>query len=707
MHLKGEGGPQDFAQARRLIGQAAAQGHADAQFILGRIHIKGEGVSGGCPQDLEEARRLISLAAAQGHEGAHRALVEMSNESAAALLAEEDAASSAASKPSKKKKSKASRTLPAADASSSSSGALDVSAPENAGEDAERGRARAAADVALCTAVESGELSVIAAAIETHCGSATDSVLTRARAARDRLKEKRKKESQRQRKAHGVMMKEARTSDLQATAVPPASTLAAALDVSVEEAAVDTPMIGGLFVPGIELVQSLTDGFSDELSIGVGGCAVVYRAISPAGRALAIKRATYADQSALSELDAEVALLRRCDHPHLLPLLGYCRDPEALCLIFPLMTGGSLEHRLFLSESHIESLRKLGHFTSSPKVLTWRQRLRVLHEASLGLLYLHGLDCVHRDFKPANVLLRSDLTAVLADTGFAKAAQSGALENTKHASITSRGVCHTAGYADRLITSGGGFSSKTDAYAVGVTLLVCITGRPAVRGNDDIFDAIEEDHEQIFGEIDPAVIADPSVWWPAPVCRELVPLVLATEKTSSLCNPKKFKRLPLADAVDAIARLQSAPVEAAEATSEAAGTALEAAAGALHISEVSTLVRDIGRKATGDDEQMELERRLQDRASSGFKSMMARLDRLHAEHTAEAPTGFEDRINFWRSRGQITPALRGLLHELRRWRNAAEHDDRHRWRAEGPKDEDALTKLLRECDAVVTSMEKW
>ena len=51
-------------------------------------------------------------------------------------------------------------------------------------------------------------------------------------------------------------------------------------------------------------------------------------------------------------------------------------------------------------------------------------------------------------------------------------------------------MCHTTGYADPLITSGGGFSTKTDAYAVGVTLLVCLTGRPAVRGNDGIFDAM-------------------------------------------------------------------------------------------------------------------------------------------------------------------------------------------------------------------------
>ena len=43
MHTRGQGGPQDFAEARRLWGLAAAQGHAGAQYSLGRMHHRGEG----------------------------------------------------------------------------------------------------------------------------------------------------------------------------------------------------------------------------------------------------------------------------------------------------------------------------------------------------------------------------------------------------------------------------------------------------------------------------------------------------------------------------------------------------------------------------------------------------------------------------------------------------------------------------------------
>ena len=38
MHYDGDGVPQDFAEARRLLGLAAAQGHADAQTVLGEMH---------------------------------------------------------------------------------------------------------------------------------------------------------------------------------------------------------------------------------------------------------------------------------------------------------------------------------------------------------------------------------------------------------------------------------------------------------------------------------------------------------------------------------------------------------------------------------------------------------------------------------------------------------------------------------------------
>ena len=60
--LRGEGGPKDYAEARRQYGLAAAQGLAGGQCNLGECHFNGVGV----PKNRDEAERLWRLAAAKG-----------------------------------------------------------------------------------------------------------------------------------------------------------------------------------------------------------------------------------------------------------------------------------------------------------------------------------------------------------------------------------------------------------------------------------------------------------------------------------------------------------------------------------------------------------------------------------------------------------------------------------------------------------------
>ena len=59
------------------------------------------------------------------------------------------------------------------------------------------------------------------------------------------------------------------------------------------------------------------------------------------------------------------------------------------------------------------------------------------------------------------------------------------------ASHKSSTICLTKGYLDPSVTQGGSYSVATDGYAVGVTLLVCLTRRSPLQ----IFSRCEEDFE--------------------------------------------------------------------------------------------------------------------------------------------------------------------------------------------------------------------
>jgi len=73
LYGKGEGVPQDFAQARQWYEKAATQGNAQAQVNLGEMYARSEGV----PQDYDKAMEWIQKAAAQGHARAQVDLGEM------------------------------------------------------------------------------------------------------------------------------------------------------------------------------------------------------------------------------------------------------------------------------------------------------------------------------------------------------------------------------------------------------------------------------------------------------------------------------------------------------------------------------------------------------------------------------------------------------------------------------------------------------
>lgn len=195
--------------------------------------------------------------------------------------------------------------------------------------------------------------------------------------------------------------------------------------------------------------------------IGEGGFGSVYRGTLPDGQEVAVKVRSATSTQGTREFDNELTLLSAIRHENLVPLLGYCCENEQQILVYPFMSNGSLQDRLYGD-------------SSKRRALDWPTRLSIALGAARGLTYLHtfsGRSVIHRDVKSSNILLDHSMCAKVADFGFSKYAPQ---EGDSGASLEVRG---TAGYLDPEYYSTQHLSAKSDVFSFGVVLLEIISGR--------------------------------------------------------------------------------------------------------------------------------------------------------------------------------------------------------------------------------------
>ncbi|KAI3520947.1 hypothetical protein L1887_10402 [Cichorium endivia] len=244
-----------------------------------------------------------------------------------------------------------------------------------------------------------------------------------------------------------------------------------------------------------EELSEATDGFSGSNLLGEGGFGCVYKGFLTDGREVAVKQLKIGGGQGEREFRAEVEIISRVHHRHLVSLVGYCISEHQRLLVYQFVPNDTLHFHL--------------HGAGRP-VMEWATRIRVAAGAARGLAYLHE-DChpriIHRDIKSSNILLDDNFDAQVADFGLAKLA----MDSNTH--VTTR-VMGTFGYMAPEYASSGKLTEKSDVFSFGVVLLELITGRKPVDSSQPLGDeSLVEwarpllnkvlEHEDFEGLVDP------------------------------------------------------------------------------------------------------------------------------------------------------------------------------------------------------------
>ncbi len=197
-------------------------------------------------------------------------------------------------------------------------------------------------------------------------------------------------------------------------------------------------------------------GYELQEEIGAGAYGVIHRAMQPViDREVAVKiiRRRYANDPAfIRRFEAEAQTIAGLEHPHIVPIYDFWRDPEGAYLVMRLLRGGNL----------------LSALEQGPWSLDQAQTL--LDQITPALAAAHNQGVVHRDIKPANILFDESGNAYLSDFGIAKH-----LQHTDQHTFDGE-LLETPDYVSPEQIQEGPVSPQSDIYSLGAVLYEILTG---------------------------------------------------------------------------------------------------------------------------------------------------------------------------------------------------------------------------------------
>jgi serine/threonine-protein kinase len=197
--------------------------------------------------------------------------------------------------------------------------------------------------------------------------------------------------------------------------------------------------------------------------LGAGGMATVYLAEDERlGRKVAVKRLhSDSPEDAAQRFDREAKVGASLSHPNLVTVFDTVADDEGVLIVMEYVEG--------------ENLAQLMSRERVPP----EQAVSIIRQVAGALDHAHQAGVVHRDVKPANILITPDGKAKLVDLGIATAS-----ERTQ---ITAVGtVLGTPSYMAPEQLEGGAITKAVDIYALGAVAFELLSGRKARQGRTPV-----------------------------------------------------------------------------------------------------------------------------------------------------------------------------------------------------------------------------
>ncbi len=199
--------------------------------------------------------------------------------------------------------------------------------------------------------------------------------------------------------------------------------------------------------------------------LGTGGMGVVYKGWDPAiSREVAIKglnKRALAEgerESVVSRFRREAQAVGRLVHPRIVQIYDFIEDEDAAYIIMEMVHGKTLAQHLASQDRF--GLREIG---------------QIIVQTLDGIGYAHAQGVVHRDMKPANIMINNDGRIKINDFGVA---------HLESSTLTRMGdLIGTPSYMSPEQFTGAEIGGSADLYSIGVIAYELLTGRKPFMGS--------------------------------------------------------------------------------------------------------------------------------------------------------------------------------------------------------------------------------